>query len=144
MVTGVVFQNFSLSDPTAKDGQVLWPIGLLQPGIQQGTNMPLKLFMQDVEILTDLSTLQGYTNFFQSQNTSVYTVGMFDQMKQNLKPYSMGVGSSGHSRILHSALCIIPAFSQSQSDISQQSQQVTAAAGAKCPPALLTHSWERL
>lgn len=74
MITGVVFQNFSLSDPTAKGGQVLWPLGLLQPGIQQGANMPLKLWMQDVEILTDLSTLQQYIRFFQSKNAFVYTV----------------------------------------------------------------------
>lgn len=74
VVTGVVFKNFSLSDPTVKQGQVLWPIGLLQPGVQQGTNAPLRLLLQDVEILVDADTLQQYIRYFKNQGTLVYTV----------------------------------------------------------------------
>lgn len=84
-MSGVVFQNFSLSDPTAKQGQVLWPIGLLQPGIQQGTTVQLKLNMRDVEILVDTETLQQYIKFFHSSNTLIYTVSVMQQPEAQIQ-----------------------------------------------------------
>lgn len=72
-VNDVVLANFSLTDPF-KDRQVLWPKGLLVPGLQPGTTLPRRLYLQDVQLLVDAGTLQQYLRFFRQNDTLIYTV----------------------------------------------------------------------
>jgi hypothetical protein len=76
VLNDVVLTNFSLTNPF-RDAQVLWPRGLISPGLQPGTTLPRRLYMQDVQLLVDGGTLQQYLRFFTApgpKNTLVYTV----------------------------------------------------------------------
>ncbi|WIA33783.1 hypothetical protein OEZ86_006896 [Tetradesmus obliquus] len=75
VLNDVVLTNFSLTNPT-RDAQVMWPRGLISPGLQPGTTLPRRLYMQDVQLLVDGGTLQQYLRFFTApgpNNTLVYT-----------------------------------------------------------------------
>ncbi|WIA13636.1 hypothetical protein OEZ85_007199 [Tetradesmus obliquus] len=75
VLNDVVLTNFSLTHPT-RDAQVMWPRGLISPGLQPGTTLPRRLYMQDVQLLVDGGTLQQYLRFFTApgpNNTLVYT-----------------------------------------------------------------------
>lgn len=84
VLNDVVLTNFSLTNPT-RDAQVMWPRGLISPGLQPGTTLPRRLYMQDVQLLVDGGTLQQYLRFFTApgpNNTLVYTVSKQKQPQQ--------------------------------------------------------------
>ncbi|KAF8060070.1 AMSH1 [Scenedesmus sp. PABB004] len=73
VVSDLVLSKFALTDPAGKQ-QVLWPVGLLQPGVQPGSSAPRRLYLQDVQLLVDAGTLQAYLRFFRADaDTLIYT-----------------------------------------------------------------------
>jgi hypothetical protein len=74
MLSNVVLANFTLSSPSLNGAPVLWPQGMLQPGVQPGTTSPRKLYMHDVKIVVSAQSLQENIRFFQNTTVEVYTV----------------------------------------------------------------------
>lgn len=74
MLSNVVLANFTLSSPSMKGAAVLWPQGMLQPGVQPGTTALRKLYMHDVKIIVSAQSLQENIRFFQNTTVQVYTV----------------------------------------------------------------------
>ncbi len=74
VVSDLVLAGFSLSDPSKPGAQVAWPLGLLWPGVQAGTTLPRRLYLQDTALLVDRDTLQQYLDFFRGNGTLIYTV----------------------------------------------------------------------
>lgn len=74
-VSNVVLANFSLSSPGLAGSLVLWPKGMLVPGVQhQGSTAPRRLYLTDVKFLVPAQTLQEYLRFFHNTTAPVYTV----------------------------------------------------------------------
>lgn len=74
MLSNVVLANFTLSSPSLNGAAVLWPQGMLQPGLQPGTTSPRKLYMHDVKIIVSAQSLQENIRYFQNTTVEIYTV----------------------------------------------------------------------
>jgi len=72
-LNNVVLANFTLSSP-GSGSPVLWPKGMLQPGLQPGSTVPRKLYMYDVKIIATAQSIREYVSFFANRSQEVYTV----------------------------------------------------------------------
>jgi hypothetical protein len=57
---------------------VLWPKGMLQPGLQPGSSTPRRLYMMDVRMVVSAQTIQEYVRFFQNSSRTFWTVSDCD------------------------------------------------------------------